>query len=109
MPWSILRPGKKVCAICFRKASRLLSSSDVESIQNYVIADYAIENQDFPCAICAYCRVLLHKYENGDMKTPFPVVNRVHDIPGTHVLTRGQMVSVPMQDLYCCKIKWVCC
>ena len=49
---------KNVCVVCFRKASRLLSSYDVESIRDHVIADYAVENPDLPCAICGSCRIL---------------------------------------------------
>ena len=81
---------KKVCVVCFCKASRLSISYDVEYIRDHVIVDYAVKNPDLPCAICGSCWILLTKHRNGDTKIAFPVVS--HDNPGTQVLTRGQSV-----------------
>jgi len=81
---------QKVCIICYHKASRPLSSLDIEGIQNFVIENYNPENPDLPCAICTPCQGALTKYRNGNMQTHLPIASDYD--PGTRVLTRGNSV-----------------
>ena len=49
----------KVCIICYSKATRSLSTNEIEAIQEYVIDGYEVSNSDFPCGICVHCHLLL--------------------------------------------------
>ena len=65
-----------VCVVCYEKASRALSASDIEGIKKYVIEGYDVGNPDFPCGICTGCNIALSKKRN-DPDSPLP--NQVSD------------------------------
>ena len=81
---------KKVCIICYGKASRLLSSIDIETIRRLVIENYNSENPDFPCGICTPCKGILTEHRSGNVCRSLPVASDYN--PGTQILTRGQSV-----------------
>ena len=57
---------KKVCIICYHKASRSLSSLDIEAVQQVVIENFNHQNTDFPCALNALYHAIFteHRKEN---------------------------------------------
>lgn len=81
---------EKVCVICYRKASRLLSSTDIEAVQNVVIENYNPDNPNYPCGICSPCHAILTEHRLGDIHRSLPVVTDYN--PGMRILTRGQSV-----------------
>lgn len=81
---------KKVCIICYRKASRGLSANDVVSIQNLVIQNYTPENPDLPCGICGPCHAILVEHRNGNMRRSLAVSDDYN--AGARILTRSQPV-----------------
>ena len=54
----------KVCIICYQKASRKLSDTQIKTIQDYVIDGYNCSHPDFPNAVCTHCSVLLNLKRN---------------------------------------------
>ena len=81
---------KKVCVICYCKGSRVLSSADAQSVRDFAIEGYNVEDPDFPCGICNNCRRILSAYRNGDTSRSLPVATSYN--PETRVLTRSQDV-----------------
>ena len=55
----------KVCILCYRKGTRLLSEKDVTLVKEYVIDGYSLENDNLPAALCTTCQILLSKKGNG--------------------------------------------
>ena len=57
---------KKVCAVCYRKSSRNLSSREASIIKDNVISNFDLLNPDFPSGVCNGCHLLLSKKAKGD-------------------------------------------
>ena len=81
---------KKVCVVCYNKASSLLSFPLVKVVQEFVFKNYSLENPHLPSGICNSCRRTLSEYKNGNTKRTLPVITDYN--PGTRVLTCGQSV-----------------
>ena len=82
---------KKVCVICYCKGSRVLSSTDAQSIRDFVIESNNVEDPDFPCGICNNnCRRILSDYRNGDTSRSLELATS-HN-PETRVLTHSKDV-----------------
>ena len=79
---------KKVCCICYFKAKRKLTESDVQAIKDVAIENYNPDNPDFPCGICTHCHVVLCEYRKGNTTNKLPLANDYN--PGSRILTRGQ-------------------
>ena len=62
---------KKVCVVCYRKADRGLSVTDISLVREFIIEDYETSNPDFPCGVCNGCHLLLSKKSrNADVVLP---------------------------------------
>ena len=60
-----------VCILCYRKGKRSLSGKEIESIREFIVEDYVVENPCFPAGICEGCHLLLYFKSNGkDVKLP---------------------------------------
>lgn len=70
----------KVCVVCYEKASRVLSESQIETIQHYVIDGYSSTDPDFPCGVCTGCSIALFK-KRKDPEFLLPIINVSYD-PG---------------------------
>ena len=55
----------KVCVVCAKKTTRIVSVSEIAAIKNFVDPDYNKDNPDYPLGICASCSVALAKKRNG--------------------------------------------
>ena len=49
-----------VCAVCYKKASRSLSTSEIESIQEFLSNGYS-SSDPFPNGVCTGCSIALSK------------------------------------------------
>ena len=69
---------EKVCVICIRKASRILSETEAEFIQNHLRENYKLNDPDFPCGLCAGCRIKLYA-KMKDTSLTIPVESFIPD------------------------------
>ena len=53
-----------VCLVCYKKASRSLSASEIQSIQEIVIDGYSSSDPDFPNGVCMSCSIVSSKKGN---------------------------------------------
>ena len=63
----------KVCVVCYRKGQRSLSQKEADAIEEHLIQGYKKSNQDFPCAICEGCHLLLSR-KIASKNVCFPVI-----------------------------------
>ena len=63
----------KVCIVCYRKGQRPISEIQAAAIGEYIIQGYNKCNQNFPCALCNGCHLLLTKRIASDDVT-LPVI-----------------------------------
>ena len=56
---------KRVCIVCYRKASRNLSAKEIFIVQEHLIEHFDIDNPDFPSGVCGGCHMLLLKKGKG--------------------------------------------
>ena len=61
-----------VCVVCYKKASRPLSASEIQSIQEFLIDGYSSSDPDFPNGVCTGCSIVLSK-KCKDPTTALPV------------------------------------
>ena len=61
----------RVCIVCYGKGSRTLSETEIQTIQDFLIDGFDIENSNFPCAACVKCHImLLKKHKDPDFLMP---------------------------------------
>ena len=61
----------RVCIVCYGKGSRTLSETKIQTIQDFLIDAFDIENSTFPCAVCVKCHtMLLKKHKDPDFLMP---------------------------------------
>ena len=56
----------RVCIVCNRKASRSLTSCEINVIRQYIIEGYSTKDPDFPNGICTGCSIALSKKRNSE-------------------------------------------
>ena len=93
-----IRCRTKVCVVCYRKSSRIVSERDIKTIQTYLIDGYTKDNINFPSGLCNGYHLLLVK-KSVDENTVLPLLYSYD--PERPTLLRS--------DLVCpCKICKVC-
>ena len=55
----------KVCVVCSKKASRLVSKTEIDAIKTHVDGTYHLDWPEFPRGICTNCHIALNKKKNG--------------------------------------------
>ena len=68
-----IRCRAKVCVVCYRKSSRIVSKRDIKTIQTYLIDGYTKDNINFPSGLCNGCHLLLVK-KSVDENTVLPLL-----------------------------------
>ena len=62
---------RKVCVVCYSKATRELSANEIETVKTHIIDGFEISNSDFPCGVCVHCHITLsQKRKNAHFKLP---------------------------------------
>ena len=56
---------EKVCVVCSKKASRLVSKTEIDVIKTHVDGTYHVDCPEFPLGICTSCHIALNKKKNG--------------------------------------------
>ena len=63
---------RRVCIVCYGKASRNLSENEISTVQDSIIDGFSVDNSNFPCAVCVKCHVMLaKKYKNPEFSLPW--------------------------------------
>ena len=59
----------KVCAVCYEKASHILSDLEIKTVNKSLIDGYKSTHPDFPCGICTGCSIALSR-KRKDFEIP---------------------------------------
>ncbi len=64
----------RICAVCWQKASRLVSPRLESAIWNYTLPTFHLSNPSLPTVTCASCSTALHSEETGDLRRSLRLV-----------------------------------
>ena len=55
----------KVCVVCYGKAARKLSPTEVTNVKDFIIDGFKISNSNYPSGVCVSSHILLSKRRNN--------------------------------------------
>ena len=59
---------RKVCCICWRKASRIIFEPEIARVKKFVVENYDKTDTHFPQGLCNTCRTVLLAYDQEDFR-----------------------------------------